>query len=308
MKTKLFLLFFLCTVFHGYCDTDKFVQITSGEILKKSDGRSVAVKIPDLFWSVNKVSISDWKAYCAKEYKDFDYHAVLADGTLNDKNIETGNYPIVFVTWLEVIKYCNWLSIDQKRKPVYVISKDVPFSSKYYDNQLLPDIIIDHEADGYRLPTSDEWEYASKGGNQGLKIKWWIKADLLEFGYFIENANGKLQPQGTKNKYSSGLFDIIGNTREWCEDNVLSDLVYDEDTIDENGKAVKKGTPLGLIWKVTRGASMQNSVYHYPYREYSGKIQIDKEKPNYFEKVVPTDPFSRELVGFRIVTIRAPNR
>jgi formylglycine-generating enzyme required for sulfatase activity/TolB-like protein len=123
------------------------------------------------------------------------------------RNIPGGDNLPVTVSWYDAIEYCNERSKKEGLIPCYRGSGD--------------NITCDWNANGYRLPTEAEWEYAAKGGNKDYLIYLYSGSNnAATVAWYIDNAKNKneVKPVGTKVPNSLGLYDMSGNVSEWCWD------------------------------------------------------------------------------------------
>lgn len=170
-------------------------------------------------------------------------------GTRNTSNGPSGwsslvrspNMPVTRVTWTEAMLYCNERSKREKLEPVYsyadlgTVPKDVYGESFVYPIGLT----IDYSKNGYRLPTEAEWEYLCRAGT---KTRYWW-GESFDYEQEYTHARG-----GALNSYSlvgrkipnpSGLFDMLGNAPEWC--NNWNYSYSGESVTDPTGPSLDEG-------------------------------------------------------------------
>lgn len=118
-----------------------------------------------------------------------------------------GDYlPVERVTWSQALDYCNKRSIKEGLNPCYTFS--------FMEGR----IICDWRANGYRLPTEAEWEYAAKGGSKGKGYLYSGSDDIDAVAWYDENSGGSTQRVGTKLPNELGIYDMTGNVWEWVWD------------------------------------------------------------------------------------------
>ncbi len=108
--------------------------------------------------------------------------------------------PVDTVSWDDAVRFCNALSENAGLTPVYRIGVD-------------DDIDSDAAADGYRLPTEAEWEYACRAGTTGPRY-----GRLDEIAWYRGNSADRMREVATKRPNAWGLYDMLGNIWEWCWD------------------------------------------------------------------------------------------
>ena len=144
--------------------------------------------------------------------------------------------PISNISWIDAIRFCNWLSKKEGYDNVYIFDKENYKGANLQNN-------------GYRLPTEAEWEWlARKAGRNSLTKFSWGKnlpipkmagnlADESVIGFkelYIPNYQDNhklLAPVGSFKNDISGLYDLTGNVKEWVHDYYLvsvpkSNMIY----------------------------------------------------------------------------------
>lgn len=123
-----------------------------------------------------------------------------------DYDITTKNCPVVNVSWIDAVNFCNNLSEKLALEKCYILD---PVSEK---------IIVDNAKNGFKLPTDAQWQYACRGRATGYRY-----GNIEEIAWFEQNSEKRVHEVKTREKNDFGLFDMIGNVWEWCFD------LYDEE-------------------------------------------------------------------------------
>ena len=129
----------------------------------------------------------------------------------NREVVDLPDYPATNVTWHEAAAYCNWLSEKTRIENTTPAYPDQP-SYSVADNDHYGNL----ESRGYRLPTTAEWEFACRGGSKTdvyMGSRDWINV----FEWTIENSLGDVHAVGQLRPNPAGLFDMLGNVAEWCD-------------------------------------------------------------------------------------------
>jgi formylglycine-generating enzyme required for sulfatase activity len=129
---------------------------------------------------------------------------------LADVGLGMGNdYPVTQINWFDVVKWCNARSEKEGRTPVYMNGAAV-----YRTGEVSEPAIV-ASANGYRLPSEKEWEFAARGGTQTQGHTYSGSNDWNAVGWYGENSGGAVHEVSKKQANELGIYDMSGNLSEW---------------------------------------------------------------------------------------------
>ncbi|MBP2656752.1 MAG: Sulphatase-modifying factor protein [Firmicutes bacterium] len=211
------------------------------------------VKVISFYMAKYEVTFAQYDAFCK---------AMGRSPQPFDSGWGRGNCPVTYVSWQDAVEYCNWLSVKEGLTPAY--------SGKGDTTQ------CDFSANGYRLPTEAEWEYAARGGQTGGRYPYSGGSDAAIVTWYRDNSNDMTHPVGEKQANELGIYDMSGNVSEWCWDRYGR---YQDTTVDN---------PPGGLKGYSRSIRGGNCFSAAKYLSVSYR---DLNEPEYHDRVL----------GFRLV-------
>ncbi|WP_298315157.1 SUMF1/EgtB/PvdO family nonheme iron enzyme [uncultured Aquimarina sp.] len=229
MKRVLFYFFVGFLMMFYSCDQEETKRVINGDLVLVKGGTFIN-KQSNLYGK--NAYVNDF--YIAKsEVTQKEWMEIMGS---NPSKFKGDSLPVEMVSWYDCVEFCIKKSIIDGLRPYYKIYKDSidRFNTSEFDS-IKWLVKKNPKANGYRLPTEIEWEYAAGGGqlsksysysgsNNIEEISWYWRnsGDTILKGQWnyrvLENNQCRTHPICAKKPNELGLYDLTGNVREWCDD------------------------------------------------------------------------------------------
>ncbi len=163
----------------------KMMKVPGGSLAIEGATTNYEILLKDFWLAQTETTIWQFALFCRATGRDIDQYRIASW-------INSGNNPVVNVSWNDASAYCEWLS-QQKEQGISSNTKP------------------------YRLPAEDEWYFAAKEGKALAPYSYSGSNVIDSVAWYADNSSGRTQSAASTLKSNAlGFYDLSGNAMEWC--------------------------------------------------------------------------------------------
>lgn len=237
----------------------EMVYVAGGSFImgaeSEKDNLPHEVELSSFYMAKYLITVAQWRRFLQEVplAYDWDWEEAHTIGKFKD-TIPTEDCPIQQMSWYYAIVFCNWASMKDGLEPCYSLDR-LP----EHKNDVI-EVTWNKSANGYRLATDAEWEYAARGGQESKGYLYAGSNDIAEVAAFGKSS----YPVGQMKPNELGIYDMAGNASEWCwdwYDKVMFEWLPKENPSVDTMEQIRMppfGTKNKRDYKVVRGSDWWN--------------------------------------------------